>query len=154
MIKRSKYQEKDAAPRALLVGEASTTGEPFIGRSGDRLRAVLKLDDLAAVVDVVNLFPSPMDRAGKGRAFPPKAARANADAILKAEPGRERFVLAGKRVAAAFRVRAAYFQVVERDGKSFMAVPHPSGINRWWNEAGAEELFSAAFYGFVEGGRP
>lgn len=44
------------------------------------------------------------------------------------------YVLAGKRVAVALGVRAAYFQRVEFAGSWAVVVPHPSGVNRWWND--------------------
>ena len=144
--------EDVGAGRALLIGEASTTGEPFVGRSGDRLRSLLGAKDLTLIVDVMNLLPSPTGKVGKGRAFPAKKGREMAAAVLAAELNRTKFILAGKRVAAAFGIRAAYFEVVVKDGRQFMIIPHPSGINRWWNEHGAAERFIAEFYGFINGG--
>lgn len=150
---KAKEQKDAGSDRALLVGEASTTGEPFVGRTGDRLRKVLGNEDLSVLADLVNLFPAPMEKSGKGRAFPMKAARANAAAIVSAEKGRTRFILAGKRVAAAFGVGSAeYFEPKEKDGRTYFVVPHPSGINRWWNTSGAEAEFKSKFMAFIEGG--
>jgi len=44
-------------------------------------------------------------------------------------------VLCGKRVAKACQIDAEYLDVFDFDGKKAMILPHPSGVNRWWNDA-------------------
>lgn len=86
-------------------------------------------------VDAVNLlgrWPGPQ---GKGSAFPLAEARAAALALDVA--GRARVLLAGRRVAAAWPWRAPsdYLRWEAGPGGVLLAViPHPSGVNRWWNE--------------------
>ena len=49
----------------------------------------------------------------------------------------ESYVLLGMNVAKAFGVNANEWLAVveETDSKRFLIFPHPSGINRWWNDA-------------------
>ena len=45
------------------------------------------------------------------------------------------FVLLGRRVAGAFGHRGGYYKTrVREDGSAIAVVPHPSGLNRMWNE--------------------
>lgn len=48
-------------------------------------------------------------------------------------------VLAGKNVARAFGVRAEYHEWLVSPGCRAVVVPHPSGVNRWWNSADNRE---------------
>lgn len=124
---------------ATIVGEApSETSRdvtvPFSGRSGDRLRALL--DDDLARFRLLNLFARPQERWHR------PAARASAYAsvtFLEGEP----VLLMGRRVATAFGFGSA--RLLEwQDGmwvgselwvaSQFVVFPHPSGLNRWWNE--------------------
>jgi len=43
-------------------------------------------------------------------------------------------LLIGQGVARAFGVQAGLLEWVEREGAWLAVVPHPSGVNRWWNE--------------------
>lgn len=43
-------------------------------------------------------------------------------------------MLLGRRVAAAFGVSAPYFSVARVAGAAVVVVPHPSGVNHWYNE--------------------
>jgi len=44
-------------------------------------------------------------------------------------------VMLGRKVQQALGFPGmAWFGVVERDGTQFLAFPHPSGRNRWWND--------------------
>ena len=42
-------------------------------------------------------------------------------------------VLLGLRTAAAFRISVVYFEPMSRGSATVYVVPHPSGINRWYN---------------------
>ena len=47
-----------------------------------------------------------------------------------------RYLLCGRRVAAAFGFRAdvAYLRWYRWEGKWYAVIPHPSGIVRWYND--------------------
>ncbi len=119
--------------RALLVGEAPARGtsKPFEGNSGVRLRELIG-DEAFLRLDMVNLYKRPMPRDGwKGSAFPVAAARRKA---LKFDfPVSVVVLLAGKRIARAFGVRARYFEPCMLRRRVCYVVPHPSGVNRWYN---------------------
>lgn len=70
-------------------------------------------------------------KLGKGDAFDPAAARARARRMRLAPI----VVLAGKKVAKAFGVVAPYLEWTTLRGRRVVVVPHPSGINRWWNDS-------------------
>lgn len=60
-------------------------------------------------------------------------AKATAD-LIAAESGELVVVMLGRKVATAFG--RAWLAPFERDGR-FVAIPHPSGRNRAWNDPGA-----------------
>lgn len=59
-------------------------------------------------------------------------ARRSAERLCRALSGR-RVVFLGKAVAAAFGVRANSLRWVEHRGMTVAVLPHPSGVNTWWN---------------------
>lgn len=115
----------------LFVGQAPGRGwkrgdKPL---HGSRLRALVGRDFAS-----VNLLPRWPGKHGKGDAFDLKRARRAAARIERAHRG-GLLVLAGHNVARAFRIRSSYFEIVPtRRGWLAVVIPHPSGINRWWNE--------------------
>lgn len=127
-----------------IVGQAPgpSGGEPFRGRSGARLAALMglasveELADRANLVNVLSSFPGKA-RAGKGDAFPLERARRAARRMRLAGT----ILFAGKGVARAFGIGGAeYFEWRAIDAATTAAViPHPSGVSRWWNEPGNEE---------------
>lgn len=141
----------------LLIGQApSSRGggrSPFdCGRtgSGTFLNAVAGINVISAV-DAVNLLRRFPGKEGKGDAFPAAAARKSAARMLPGLAGRPIVLLAGKRVAAAFGVRRLeYFREFRLGASPAAIIPHPSGVNRWWNDAGNRRrasLFLRAFFG-------
>jgi uracil-DNA glycosylase len=136
-------------------------GEPLSGKCGGRLAALcgLSLPEFLETFERTNLFAEPAGRAGKGSAFPPlREARARAETLRAGFPGR-RVVFLGKRVARAFGIRPCRTPVrmpactmpfrwvgnlhgwppQEWTGKAWVPAglawcPHPSGVNRFWNE--------------------
>lgn len=98
----------------ILVGQApgprTDPGEPLSGRC-------------------VNLLGAYPGRSGKGDAFPAGEARLAAAAL---DARGALVVLLGLGVTRAFKVAAPWFG---RRG-AFVVAPHPSGVSRWWNEAG------------------
>lgn len=124
------------AARVALVGEApsrSSGPDPFVGgRSGRRLRELgLDLDAVA----LYNLLPAWPGSAGKGSRFRVPDARGPALELLPALAAHARVVVAGKRAAAALGFREPYLVWAEGPtGGRWAVLPHPSGVNRWWND--------------------
>jgi hypothetical protein len=121
--------------RVLLVGEAPARGtsRPFEGNSGVRLRELIG-DEAFGRLDLANLYKRPMPSDGwKGSHFPAVLARRQAKQF--GLPGGKGVVvlLAGKRVAKAFGVEARYFEPCLLRRRVCYVVPHPSGVNRWYN---------------------
>ncbi len=121
--------------RALLVGEAPARGtsRPFEGNSGVRLRELIG-EEAFGRLDLANLYRRPMPRDGhKGSHFPVAGARRKAREFSL--PGGKGVVvlLAGQRVAKAFGVEARYFEPCLLRRRVCYVVPHPSGVNRWYN---------------------
>lgn len=119
--------------RALLVGEAPARGtsEPFEGNSGTRLRELIG-EAAFMRLDLANLYSRSMPRDGyKGSHFPVLLARRKAKRFDL--PPRAVVLLAGQRVAKAFGVKARYFEPCLLRGRVCYVVPHPSGVNRWYN---------------------
>lgn len=79
----------------------------------------------------------PGESHGKGAAFPIVAARVRAEAVARRFVFDRAVVLLGKRAARAFGIREPeYFRPVSRMEwrATVFVVPHPSGVNRWYNE--------------------
>jgi hypothetical protein len=70
---------------------------------------------------------------GKGDHFPMRLAKTNARRLALGFVGR-RVILLGRSVAKAFGLNVGYLKWVNI-GFDVAVVPHPSGVNRWWNEA-------------------
>lgn len=111
---------------------------------------------MRAMVDLENLFEEQQDRTGKGSVFHIGSAREAAAAIEVRAPA---CLLVG-RVRVAFGLKHGYFGFTDAPtlhdvlcgrgggGKSwnegerlegwpgclFWGIPHPSGVNRWWND--------------------
>lgn len=123
----------------LVIGEAPAKkgSAPFENsRSGERIRSWSSAEGIlpAHRFKFVNLFDSPMPKQGKGREFPAREAATRAKG-LHLPANTSCIVLAGKRVAAAFGLRSAeYFCCREICGLPAYVMPHPSGVNRWWND--------------------
>lgn len=124
--------------KPLLVGEApsrtSDPAVPFSGRSGDRLRELLgrPLEDAFEIRNLLAEWPG---AAAKGSAWDRGAARERAVEITRLDWYRGRLLVAvGRRVARAFALPALpYLEVV---GEKYPAavLPHPSGVDRWFND--------------------
>ena len=132
-----------ANAKPLLIGQspsALTDGREgrraFSGNSGERLAAVLGvgLAKLLASVEAVNLLDRFRGRQedGKGDAFPLDEARRAASLLPLS--GRK-VLLVGRGVAEAFDLAdMAFLEVREARGASILLLPHPSGVNSWWNK--------------------
>lgn len=121
--------------RTVIVGEApiaSTVGLEALGpegASGRHLASLLGVERASSVARTVNLF----DHVVETWCAP--AARDRAEHLLAHFTAR-RWILCGRRVAAAFGVDAAdwmTWQPLATD-RLVAVLPHPSGLNHWWNE--------------------
>lgn len=138
--------------RVLLVGQAPARGADdlpaFSGRSGDRLRRLLgglPEEDFKARFDAFNVLPRWPGKAGKGDRFPLDVAKAIASRC-RLRAGR---VLLFGGAAAAFGV-GSRFRWVSTDAGLVAGLPHPSGVNRWWNEEANRAEAGAFFAELVE----
>ena len=131
------------APKPVLVGQApgrrSDPLRPFSGSSGARLERHLgiaagTLGDCFELRNLIDRYPGRKEGA-KGDGWDAAAARDRARALRRELEGRA-FVLAGRKVAAAFGVaETPYFVWARFDGTktSYAVIPHPSGVDRVWN---------------------
>lgn len=133
--------------KPLLIGEAPGKNEhpprPLEGRVGRRLAtcAGISFEEFLERFDRTNLLSVRQDTKEKGFEFDHVAAKAEAERLHREvlQPG-QTVVLLGRRVAKAFdmppdpfveHLRWAWGQ---RGFIKMYVVPHPSGINRWFNE--------------------
>lgn len=138
--------------RIVLVGESNPYGaDPDMAlyplpreASGNRLRVILGLTD--------NQYLGEHDRVNlcEGRWSVPRATE-QALAIHQAREGCG-IVLCGVRVVGAFARAATYSvnafplcRVVEEGGRWYLAIPHPSGRNRVWNDPEVAPRVRAAY---------
>jgi uracil-DNA glycosylase len=139
----------------ILMGEAPAKSmpagaPPFSSQSGRRLRELLGVEDLATRFELRNLLESWPGESGKGDSFPAKYASHRAFDVVP-EFHHRVVIFAGKRVAKAFgKSKMKYFEpdltrVWDEEGgrisglsAEYIAcvVPHPSGVNRWYNDVG------------------
>lgn len=124
----------------VIVGQGpGRTGEdkkPFEGRgSGTRTAELMGVDDLENIVHIVhmrNVLDKFYGKSGKGDCFPLEKARKAAKKMRFRE---KTIIMAGRQTALAFGIKADYFEPVRFRGKTAYVMPHPSGINRWWNSS-------------------
>lgn len=124
--------------KPLLVGELNPYGSesryalfPYPANStGDRLcKKIMGLTRVQYVrsFNRINLCTGKWDR---------EAAESAAYAI-KYDESLETVVLLGAKVCAAFGFPYAPFSIMLSKGKTFVILPHPSGLCRTWNEPDA-----------------
>jgi len=136
--------------RYLLVGEAPSKNHgkrnldvclacralnirPVPGTMGKLRTQYPKMFKFTMATKHINLLDEWPGSSGKGSAFPIKDAMFTAATFRLGFKQYDAVFLAGKRVAKAFGVEAEYFDKVEGDTPIYV-VPHPSGINTWWND--------------------
>ncbi|MEE8551572.1 MAG: hypothetical protein V3T08_10005 [Gemmatimonadota bacterium] len=113
----------------LIVGEAPgrrgsrNLVDMLYEKTGVRLRN-------ATYRNLLNVWPGSL---GKGSGFPVERARDRARRF-RIRSHVTTVVIFGKRLAQAFDLSADYFEPVGRNGRRWIVVPHPSGVNAWWND--------------------
>lgn len=128
--------------RPLIVGEAPSRlgdpSKPITGKCGAKLAefAGLTGPEFRRVFARMNLLQRWPGSAGKGTRWDAAEARRLATEARRSRfVGRRTVLLLGWRVAAAFEVRVeGYFVQACCGGATAIVVPHPSGVNRWYNE--------------------
>lgn len=126
--------------RPLLVGEAPsrTSGpDPLSGACGARLAGFCSLSarEFGSTFDRANVLATWPGSAGKGSAFPLALARERAAALRRRFRGGRTVILLGRRVARAFGLAEQhYFEPVWVGRSPVFVVPHPSGVNAWFND--------------------
>jgi uracil-DNA glycosylase len=127
--------------KPLIIGQAPGIGyaerpEPVAGRCGGRLAALcgLSLDEFLSRFDRENLVPYFPGRLITGDRFVGRVeARDLAERFRSAVVDR-RVVVLGFSTATAFRLTHPAFTFARHWGGEFAFCPHPSGVNRWWND--------------------
>jgi len=124
--------------RVLFVGQApgSKNSQPFVGRSGCRLAAFLDVtvEDMFAKHNFVNLVDQWQGKVGKGDAFKVERGVDLNAKIADAVGMSVAVVFCGSGVAKALKITQPLLDKFEYGGKPAMVLPHPSGVNRWWND--------------------
>lgn len=87
--------------------------------------------ELAAQARFVNLLRRWPGKRGKGDRWPINRAQRAAQHVQFTG----RMVFLGRQVAAAFGASRAYLRPFQLRGATCMVFPHPSGVNRWYNQA-------------------
>lgn len=141
--------------KPLIIGEAPSKNEvterPIEGRVGRRLAACagLSFGDFLYHFERVNLLHERQETIGKGFTFDTVAARIEADRLRSTFVPDQVVLLLGGRVAEAFGIHDEYFTKHILNKAHAYLVPHPSGVNRWWNEAANVEKANAFMRGII-----
>ena len=135
--------------KTLLIGQAPSRktegGEAFSGGTGARIAGMAKLEpsrltEFYELRNILDYWPGQAE-AGDGDRFPPAAAREAATKLIEEVNERRltRVIFVGKAVARACDLEELEYL---RWRKTRLApqlliaiLPHPSGINRWYNKA-------------------
>jgi uracil-DNA glycosylase len=145
-----KEEEAPKKSTAIIVGEApNSSGErAYDTKSGVRMLDLIGESELLAP-DWVNLFD-----AVPARWRPARARRAAAAVAM--QPGGV-LILLGMRVARAFRIEdpvALEWYIDPSHVHPMVVFPHPSGLNRWWNDPEKTEDARKLLQGIVSGALP
>jgi uracil-DNA glycosylase len=143
--------------RPLVIGQAPSRGrsnrEPLSGASGQRLARLcgLSLPDFLKTFDRDNVLRRYPGKAGKGDRFPAGTARRRAAKLAQTFERGQLVILLGGNVADAFEMgflrsgTPCRWHVDPINCIFYALVPHPSGVNRQWNNpdrvATAERFF-------------
>jgi uracil-DNA glycosylase len=152
--------------RVMFVGQAPSKSTqkqqvPFSGRSGVRLAALLgttlaELHEKYRFVNILDRWPGGADSSHpRGDRFPMCQARRQARKLMPSLVG-STVVLCGKNVRDAFGFTEDFFEVGACFcGKSsafcYATIPHPSGVNHWWNAPENVERAGEFLREFVQG---
>jgi uracil-DNA glycosylase len=135
----------------LVIGQEPGRGkdEPLSGRAGKKLAqlAGLSLDDFLKATERINLLPRWWGKNGKGDRAPERLLRNAARQLIHSDILDGRTVL----VVGLATAKALDHEAVGRRTWHQITIPHPSGINHWWNEPKNEQLASRVLRMFLAG---
>jgi len=139
-----------------LVGQApSRRGDPRKPLAGPNGRKIARLAGMSYEELIAcrrrHLNPHYNGKRGEDNAFDHAKGNANAADVLM-DWRVERIVLLGKKVARCFGFRDLPFLAeINIYGRRFLIFPHPSGVNRWWNERQNERRARQLLQRFLRG---
>lgn len=149
-------QKKIETHRIGLIGQApSRRGDPrrpLAGPNGQKIArlAGMSYDELIACRRR-HLNPHYRGKRSKSDGFDYSQGNLNAANVLL-DWRVERIVLLGKNVAQCFGFRDLPFLAeIHIYGRRFLIFPHPSGVNRWWNERRNERRARQLLQRFLRG---
>lgn len=131
----------------IFVGQGPSSGgdpyRPLEGAAANRIGFLLNspADYFIKCYARINLNSEWIGKdGGKGDVFDLAEGKVTAKVLLRGSW--TRYVLLGKKVAECFDVKGEFLQTVDHGEKHFFLLPHPSGINRWYNDV--ENVAAAA----------
>ena len=139
-----------------LVGKApSRRGDPHKPLAGPNGQKIARLAGMSYGELIAcrrkHLNTHYIGKRGKRDAFDHAKGKVNAADVLL-DWRVERIVLLGKNVARCFGFRDVPFLAEIRIyGRRFLIFPHPSGVNRWWNERRNERRARQILQRFLRG---
>lgn len=146
--------------RIIMIGEAPgrfhKPGAAPLSGYARKLETLASLEEgsFARFFTTTNLLSYyPGEGAGKGSAFPQEEAKKAAEACLVLFRHRK-VLLAGKRVARAFGLSLPYFKWIDFAEGRTAVIPHPSGVNRWYNERRNREKMGRFIFGLCQRRKP
>lgn len=136
----------------LIVGQGpSQHGDPDRPLEGaaDRLGPLLGITPALFINRYarINLNAQWIGKAGKGDVFDIAEGYTSTKVLLRGSW--THYVLLGQKVAQCFGIKSDPCTAVEAINKHFLLLPHPSGINRWWNDAENRSRASAKMREFL-----
>jgi hypothetical protein len=137
----------------IFVGQGpSENGDPYLpleGRIGEKLGDLLEVTDFAQSFARINLNSEWIGKGsgGKGDVFDRSEGKTAAKVLLRGSW--TKYVLLGKLVALCFDANGEPLDTVRHGVKSFFLLPHPSGINRWWNNPANESEAKKKLKAFI-----
>lgn len=126
--------------KVLLVGHSLPRGyapgtPAFPDNSARWYRKMMEVDDIHDWMDTINL----VDRDGMTTLVSPREEQEGISRVLRhiIETRPAKLLLAGPGVSKPMGLERSYFEwgraSFNKHELQFCQVPHPSGLNRWWN---------------------
>lgn len=147
---RSRYTGQSILIVGMSPGARTPIGRPALdphGRGSGRRLVILSgipIREFVTVFRRVNLLTDRavgVARVGRGDRLVADIARSRAREIADAARGRS-LLLAGQQVARAFGHSGRLYRFEAVMGVRAATIPHPSGLNRYWNDPRNRNRFS------------
>jgi uracil-DNA glycosylase len=139
--------------KVIFIGQApGKTGNPGLplagGKVGKRMQKLLRVPQSMWIkFDRVNLNQGFLGKCGRGDKFDRQEGRETAAKLLQGDW--THYVLLGGHVARCFGFLYCPLSIYEKNGKRFFICPHPSGLNKWWNNPSLVKKTSTRLRDFV-----